>query len=205
VRPNYAMNTTTSPTVEEPAKRFAGFNVKKTVNGEAAITRLREMQKREAAIIAKYDLVLATCKKIEAEVVTAQREFDANPTPDGVHNLITIRLRAREATDLFASLYKLKTSGAANREFLSEHKKDLRAVLLQAATYRLAQAQQRFDAELAHSRQALGKEGFDQDEILQSPKVRSAKWSLEKFEGLVERIKQTEDGNLWQFAAEILK
>ena len=40
-------------TVEEPAKRFTGFNVKKTVNGETALARLREMQKREAEIFPK--------------------------------------------------------------------------------------------------------------------------------------------------------
>src|SRR5256885_4997006 len=75
-----------SSTVAPPAKRSL---FKKIVNnGEAAINRLREMAQREAEIARKYKSVLDACKAIEAEVATAQREFDANPTPAGVEKLI---------------------------------------------------------------------------------------------------------------------
>src|SRR5438105_766698 len=100
----------------EPAKRSPGSTFKKIVNGETALARLRAMQKREVEIRAKYDLVLATCKKIEGEVVTAQQEFDANPTPDGVEKLITIRLRSREATEIFAALDQRLRYGVVGRE-----------------------------------------------------------------------------------------
>jgi len=198
------MNTTSS-TVEEPVavkKRFAGFG---NNGGAAAIKRLRAMAQREAEIIAKWKSVLDECKKIEAEAATAQREFDANPTPDGVHKLITIRLRAREATEIFGTVDQLVRRGAANREFLSEHKKDLRSLLLTASKHLLAQAREKFDTELKRARETLSKEGFDQDEILQAPKVRAAEWQVEKLERLVESIKQSVEERLWQFSNEILK
>src|SRR5712692_3056348 len=122
------MNTTSS-TVESAEvglasndpnapKRSLGSRFKKIVTGgEDSIGKLRAMAARRDEIVRSLDLVLAECKKIEGEVVTAQREFDASPTPDGVHKLIAIRLRAREASEVFAAFDQRVRRGAANQEF----------------------------------------------------------------------------------------
>src|SRR5438552_435688 len=100
--------------------------VKNKLNGDDAIAKLRSMAQRRDEIDLKFKSVLDACKAIEAEVATAQAQFDANPTPAGVGELIMIRLRSREATEIFAALDQRLRHGLANREFLSEFKTELR-------------------------------------------------------------------------------
>jgi hypothetical protein len=86
-----------------------------------------------------------------------------------------------------------------------EHKKSLRSTLLPAARYWLKEAQQKFNAELAHARQTLAAENFDDTEVQQAPKVRAAKLRVEKFDRLVASIESSADEHLWQNAAQILE
>ena len=69
----------------------------------------------------------------------------------------------------------------------------------------ILKAQKAFNVELARSRETLTREEFDLEEVEQAPRVRRAKREVEKFERLVEGIKQSADGHLWQFSAEVLK
>jgi hypothetical protein len=196
------MNAT--ETAVEPAavkKRFAGFGN----NGEGALNRLREMVKRETEIAQKYKSVLDECKKVEAEVATATAEFESNPTPDGVHKLITIRLRSREATEIFAALDQRLRYGVVGREFFAEFKNELRGVMVAANKYKLTEAQQAFALELKRARETLSKEGFDQEEIMQAPKVRSAQRLVERFTRLVEDIRGAKDESLWSHAGQLLE
>ena len=199
------MNTTSSTVESEPAKRLGSRFKKILNNGQGALNRLRSMQKREAEIAQKHKSVLDECKKVESEVATAQRAFDQNPTPDGVHKLIAIRLRSREAAEIFTGLDQRLRRGAANQEFLAEFKTELRDTLVAAAKHKLKEAEDTFENELKRARETLSKEGFDQDEILAAPKVRAAKWQVEKMERLLESITSSKDEHLWQSAAEILK
>src|SRR5437870_917638 len=124
-------------TFAAPVVRAVKKVMQPKLSGEDAISRLRQISQRRDEIERKYKSVLDECKKIEAEVATAQQEFDANPTPDGVHKLITVRLRSREATEIFAALDQRLRHGLANREFLAEFKTELRGVLLAAVKHRL--------------------------------------------------------------------
>jgi len=198
------MNASPS-TVDPPAKRSLGSAFKKIVNnGEAAITRLREMAARRDEITQKYDDVLAEAKKVQAQAEAAERDFNKNPSADLVRKLCELRPQGEVAREIFSMLYR-SVGARSNDEFNREHAKDLRPTLLKAAKHLLAQAQETFDAELAHSREALGKEGFDDEAISQSPKVRHAEWRVEKFERLVDTIKSSADEQLWQNASALLE
>src|SRR6266404_6427440 len=144
----------------EPAARSLGSALKTTVrkitnNGEGALNRLRAMQKREVEIAQKWKSVLDECKKVEAEVATATVEFDANPTPAGVRELISVRLRSREASEIFAALDQRLRYGVVSREFLSEFKTELRPVMVAASKFKLTEAQQTFALALKHARETL--------------------------------------------------
>src|SRR5206468_3512272 len=119
--------------------------------------------------------------------------------------LVALRPQGREAAEIFADLYRrISLGGMVATKFLAEHKKDLRSTLLAAATYRAEEAGKTFDAELAHSREALSKEGFGDDEIRSSPRVREAQRRVERFERLIGNIKADKDENLWQHAGQLL-
>ena len=152
----------------------------------------------------RFDAVLHECKAIQGEAEAAQREFDANPSAAGVRKLAALRPQAVVASEIFASLYR-SVGARANDEFNREHAKDLRAVLLTASKFKLTQAQKEFEIALAHARETLGAEGFDADEISESPKVRAAKWQVEKLERLVASIESSTEGTLWQHAGQILE
>jgi hypothetical protein len=173
--------------------------------GEEAINKLRVMAKRHAEITREANDLLATTKKIETEAVEAERDFNQNPTVAGLRKLVVLRPQGREATEIFGELHRrIGLGGMVAAKFLAEHKKDLRAVLLSAATYRAQEAWKKFDAELAHSRQALSKEGFDDNEVRAAPKVRDAQHRAERFERLVENIRLGKDENLWNLAEQLL-
>ena len=196
------MNAT--ETVVEPAVKRSSF-VRRIVNGgEDSIAKLRSMQKCRDDIAAKFASVLNECKAIQAEAETAERDFAQNPTPELARKLCLLRPQSETARDIFSALYKTQGARVAD-EFNREHAKDLRPTLLKAAKHLLAKAQAEFDSALAHAKTTLSAEGFDTDEIAQSPKVRHAKWGVERCEHVISSIESSAESQLWQHAQTILK
>src|SRR5438876_5218335 len=101
----------------EPAKRSLGSTFKKIVNsGEAAIGKLQELARQREQIERKYESVLGECKKVQAEVEAAERDFSNNPTSALVRMLVVLRPQAVVASEIFGALYR--THGARiNDEF----------------------------------------------------------------------------------------
>jgi hypothetical protein len=105
--------------------------------------------------------------------------------------------------EIFALLYR-RTPSLVESAFFSEFGKDLRAVLLRAAKHLCAQAEKRFAEELSRAREVLKAENFDDEAILQSPRVHDAKSRVERFEHLIAAISSAPDNQLWQHAPSLL-
>jgi hypothetical protein len=206
------MSAMITAVVETPAKRSAFQKVRAIMKngGENSIAELRALAQRRAEICKKYEAVITECKTIEAEVVAAERDFVANPSVAGVRRLVSLRPQLDIAIDLRSALTRSITYGQrVESEFLSEcqrrGKDYLRNVLIKAASFHLAQAREKFDAELKRARQTLAQEGFDDEEVRQAPRVRDAQRQLERFERLVANIQSSTDEHLWQNALALLE
>ena len=185
----------------EPAKRSF---VRKIVNAEGAIEALQKMVKRRDEIEKRFNSVVDQAKRLQTEAAESWRAFLQDPSSVDIRKLAELRVQEDVVTEICALLYR-RIPAAIDAAFHAEFGKELRKVLLAVAKHHFEQAQQRFDLELAHARDVLKAENFDDQAILESPRVRDASRQREKFEGLVARIKQSEDGRLWQFSADLLK
>ena len=172
--------------------------------GEGAVGRLRQIAQRRDEIEKRFNGVLDEAKKLQTEAAESWQAFLQDPTSVDIRKLAQLRVQQDVVTEIFALLYR-RIPTAIDAAFHAEFGKELRKVLLAVGKHHLEQAEQTFNAELSRARDVLKAENFDDQAILESPRVRDASRQVERFERLVGGIKQSEDGRLWQFSAEILK